>query len=33
VHLAWGREAIHVFDAETGRCRDDGTATAFAISR
>jgi sn-glycerol 3-phosphate transport system ATP-binding protein len=26
VHLAWPRDAVHVFDAETGRRRDDVTA-------
>ena len=32
VHLAWGKEAVHLFDAETGRRRDD-VAAISPISR
>jgi len=32
VHLAWARDAAHVFDAETGRRRDD-VADLPSISR
>jgi sn-glycerol 3-phosphate transport system ATP-binding protein len=32
VHLAWGKEAVHLFDAETGRRRDDVVAIS-PISR
>jgi sn-glycerol 3-phosphate transport system ATP-binding protein len=28
VHLAWGKEAAHVFDADTGRRRDDDEAVS-----
>jgi sn-glycerol 3-phosphate transport system ATP-binding protein len=33
VSLAWARGAAHVFDAETGRRRDDDDAVDSPISR